>query len=84
MKKKNPENHFFRSEKAIGPARAGKKKIEKFWPDELPARQPDRHRARIAGDRAPGYCTVHNIVYIWKHNINVVLAPNIIYIEITI
>ena len=38
-----------------GPEKIKSKKIQKFWPDELPARQPDRHRARVAGDPAPGY-----------------------------
>ena len=51
---------FFRPKETTGPARAGKKKIEKFWPDELPARQPDRHRARIAGDPArPSSCLLN-------------------------
>ena len=37
-----------------GPEKIKSKKIPKIWPDELPARQPGRHRARIAGDPAPG------------------------------
>ena len=49
-KKHFPENRFFRSGKAIGPARAGKKKFEKIRPDELPARHPDRTGpARVSG-----------------------------------
>ena len=50
ISKKNlgPKSFFFRSEKAIGPARTGKKKIEKI--QKILARRitgpagPDRHR----------------------------------------
>ena len=43
IEKKLEQKVFFRPKEATGPARTGKKKskkIEKFWPDELPARQP--------------------------------------------
>ena len=51
------ENHFFRSEKAIGPARAGRagKKNRKIW--ALRTTGPVagiRHRARVARYPAPG------------------------------